>query len=562
MKIPLLIEGAKNFEKWLKRLLPFSSHLKINHLQKKRFLEKELIKIPMLKNFLKCDFYVANGSQLNYIETDLLKNKILLTESLSPLKKSKYLNLGVKEIIDFCPKTNLSIENNEETTYLGSTIIEACMLSLKDDRAPISFKEMNHYIDSQELHSDLTVSKNHLNEKKHFGFLIHPLSSEDFFRVALVKKLKKIPHLSKILEKVLPQIPIFEHARVYNIKSDFDNSEVEGIIYVTLETPKTLLKVDSEKFYRKVLYAIEDAKTKGAKIFGLGAYTKIVGDSGVTLSKRSPLPITTGNSLSAASTLWAAHYGIKKMGFVKIEQGICRGKAMIVGATGSIGKVTAKLLAEQWEEIILVAPRMFKLMEIKEQIEQMFPNTKVQCTTDPHDYLSECDLLITSTSNQEGKLMDIEKVKPGAVICDVSRPFDFTLEDMVKRPDILIISCGEIELPGTNVKVTKDIGLQGQVVYACLAETALLAMEGMLESFSLSRDISFEKIKIIDKLARKHGLKLAAIRSINAEITPEELETCRKHALSRRKKMTITSNVAAKKVQTPAPRSRIKVSKN
>src|SRR5689334_23929507 len=31
-----------------------------------------------------------------------------------------------------------------------------------------------------------------------------------------------------------------------------------------------------------------------------------VGDAGVTIAQRSPIPVTTGNSLSAAATLWAA----------------------------------------------------------------------------------------------------------------------------------------------------------------------------------------------------------------------------------------------------------------
>jgi hypothetical protein len=47
------------------------------------------------------------------------------------------------------------------------------------------------------------------------------------------------------------------------------------------------------------------------------------------------------------------------------------------------------------------------------------------------------------------------------------------------------------------------------------------------------RDISFEKVFEIDILARKHGIKLSNITGHLAEITDEEIELCRKHALKK-----------------------------
>ena len=43
------------------------------------------------------------------------------------------------------------------------------------------------------------------------------------------------------------------------------------------------------------------AKRLGAQIMGLGAFTKVVGDAGVTVARRASLPITTGNSYSASA---------------------------------------------------------------------------------------------------------------------------------------------------------------------------------------------------------------------------------------------------------------------
>jgi 1,4-dihydroxy-2-naphthoyl-CoA synthase len=71
------------------------------------------------------------------------------------------------------------------------------------------------------------------------------------------------------------------------------------------------------------------------------------------------------------------------------------------------------------------------------------------------------------------------------------------------------------------------------VVYACLAETALLTLEGRYESFTLSRNINYKKVREIYHLAKKHGAKLAEIRSPNGIITDQEIELCREHALNR-----------------------------
>jgi hypothetical protein len=47
-------------------------------------------------------------------------------------------------------------------------------------------------------------------------------------------------------------------------------------------------------------------RSLGAQIMGLGAFTKVVGDAGVTVARARQLPITTGNSYSASGALWAA----------------------------------------------------------------------------------------------------------------------------------------------------------------------------------------------------------------------------------------------------------------
>ena len=112
--------------------------------------------------------------------------------------------------------------------------------------------------------------------------------------------------------------------------------------------------------------------------------------------------------------------------------------------------------------------------------------------------------------------------KPGAIICDVARPPDINPAEAALRPDVLVIESGEVLIPG-DVEIGYDIGLPPKTVYACLAETSLLAMEGRFEDYTLGRNISPEQVKEIYRLFRKHGYRLAPLRSFEEYITEEQI---------------------------------------
>jgi hypothetical protein len=61
------------------------------------------------------------------------------------------------------------------------------------------------------------------------------------------------------------------------------------------------------------------------------------------------------------------------------------------------------------------------------------------------------------------------------------------------------------------------------VIYACLAETIVLALEGRFEVFTIGRDTEWEKVKEIYKLGIKHGMKLAAISGVKGAFSDEDI---------------------------------------
>lgn len=371
-----------------------------------------------------------------------------------------------------------------------------------------------------------------------FAFIIHALSHKDFSHLPLVGPLvQKMPVAwNDGFDRIMAHSPPLVWGHVRNIQSAATGKEVNGIVYALTSTPKVLKETAPGETYAKIEKICYDAAGRGAKIIGLGAYTKVIGDSGLTINANSPIPVTTGNSLSASATLWGLVDVVTKMKLLQVnpQTGKVQGQAMVIGASGSIGSVSAKLLAMAFDKICLVAPRLGRLEILMKDLKEIAPHCEIVTTTDANQFASEVDVLVTATSAFDQKIVDVMRLKPGCVVCDCSRPLDFTVEDAKKRPDVLILESGEVNLPGP-VEIDFELNLPGNTVYACLGETALLALEGRYEAFTVGRDIDWLKVKEIYKMARKHGVMLSAIQGHMGLISDREIALTRELALSRRK---------------------------
>lgn len=251
---------------------------------------------------------------------------------------------------------------------------------------------------------------------------------------------------------------------------------------------------------------------------GLGAFTSVVGDAGLSVANRSNIGITNGNSLTAAITLETGLYALRMMGKPD-PQSLT---AMVIGASGSVGSLCSRLLAKTFREIILVSLEERYLSEVKKQIEFENPGVKVSISLSPDEHLSDCDLVITATSAVGTRVLDITCCKPGAVICDVARPVNVCKQEAEQRPDVLVVECGLLKFPG-NFKLGYDLDLPQGELYACLAETIILAIENRSTNFSIGRDILLANVEEIYRLSKKHGFQLVGLRSFDEPIREETL---------------------------------------
>ncbi|GAA1931422.1 serine carboxypeptidase [Nocardioides marmoribigeumensis] len=475
-----------------------------------------------------CDVVVATYDELVGFGLEDLAGKTLVTSAISEERLAELASRGVDLVLDATPQPF-----EEQGVTVNAAVLQAMMLALAARGGRLTHDDLLDMIVGAGLEPRV-LHPNGPRRRSRFAFVIHPLSQKFFDNVeplGLVARHSPSPVVD-VMEKALAYAPPFVYTHVTGIRSP-TGAEAEGWLITVGGTPKEMMAHSPEFTYARLLQAAEMARKLGAQVMGLGAFTKVVGDAGVTVAKKAPLPVTTGNSYSASGALWAAHDAIDRLGLAEVdEKGRIKGKAMVVGATGAIGSVCARLLALASDELWLVSPESAKLLALKREIEDDGPRAQIRVAATPDEHLADMDVIVTATSGAGKRVLDIMEVKPGCVITDVARPLDLSAEDVAKRPDVLVVESGEIELPG-DVRM-RPIGLPPGVVYACMAETVVLALEGRYETFTVGRNIEWEKVKEIYRLGLKHGMRLATISGVNGVFTDDDIARVRELALERR----------------------------
>ena len=440
-----------------------------------------------------------------------LKHKTIVAEWATDEDLADLRERGVNILITMMP----ALDGRGELGRWSAATIEAIMVALRPDpTAPLS---EDTYLDLM-ANLDWTPAVRYLQPGEaginRFAFVIHPLSIKFIHNDKRFRWTKALP--DGLVESFSARIPPFYLSRITGGVSPTTGQRIEGHLISLGATPRQMMNHGERFTYDKLNQAARIAERKGARIMGLGAFTSVVGDAGITVAHEADIAITSGNSLTVAATLEAAKQAVIKMGATDLTQG----KVMIIGATGSIGAVCSRLLAQAIYDVVLVSIEPERLIELKRTIQEETPGATVAIATRADDYLGECDLIVTATSAFGQRIVDITKCKPGTVICDVARPPDISKEEAALRPDVLVIESGEVLIPG-DIDFGYDIGLPPKTAYACLAETALLAMEGRFEDYTLGRNITMERVKEIYRLFKKHQFQIAGLRSHDEYVTDE-----------------------------------------
>ena len=348
-----------------------------------------------------------------------------------------------------------------------------------------------------------------------FAFVLHPLSLEDMQMV--LPMVRYVPDF--LLEYILKQKKPFTVSHITGVKSP--HAEAEGWFVGCPLTAKQMVELPEEFVIDRIVETGKIAEELGAKILGLGAFTSIVGDAGVTIAERLNIAVTSGNSYTVATALEGTREAARLMG-----KDLRDAEVAIVGASGSIGSACARILSREVRHINLIARRIAPLEELAQELNGHGAAT-FSVSSDVKSCLHKADVVIAVTSAVDF-IIDPADLKSGAVVCDVARPRNVSRNVSAQRNDVLVIEGGVIHVPG-NVDFHFNFGFPPQTCFACMAETMILALEGRYENFTLGRNLVPSQIDTISGLAKKHGFTLAGFRNFEHAVTKEMIESIREN---------------------------------
>lgn len=353
-----------------------------------------------------------------------------------------------------------------------------------------------------------------------YAFLVHPRNIKDVYRKYPLFKHLPISTLEAFLRFYWP----VKLSKVTGLKSIKDNRSIEGFILTIPLTAHQMME-DRHLAKKRIIQALKLAKKSGAKIIGLGGLTSSLTRGGLDLIEASTgINITTGHAYTA--------FNVTKNLFTLVDIfGIEKHKLLIaiVGAAGSIGSTSAKIIArEKFSNLILIDLERKKdqFTKLISDLKIINPDINISVSHRITD-ISNADFIIAATNAPEA-LIKSEDVKAGAVVIDDAQPSDVSPE-VLKRPDVLVIEAGVVHTPDIlshfnfNLKERNDN-------FCCMAEVLILAALGHDSNYVINR-ATLEDVDYISKYGEDMGFRIAKFQNFNESIDQSRIVNVKNIAL-------------------------------
>jgi predicted amino acid dehydrogenase len=339
--------------------------------------------------------------------------------------------------------------------------------------------------------------------RSRFAFLVHPRTDVAADMAMINPLLGLVP--SSVYESAMARLPLRPWVQGTIRVADAPKEVLGELIAVPL-SPRQLLGPDRKLVQRRIDAAVDFAIARGAEIVGLGALTAPATSGGAQLRKRTDVGVTNGNAFTAAATARSIGH---------IARGLPHPPVVaFVGATGSVGTAAVRAIAKAGfaAELVLVGRTPARLAALASDL-----GASAHWSTD----LADCrraDIVVLMTSAADA-VLGSEHLKLGAIVVDDTQPRNTSPDLVIERPDVVVIDGGLVSTPGL-LRRGPGIGLHPDLSFACLAETALLALDGHRGHGTIGRP-STDQVEGMDRLADKYahlGFGLAAPTSFGAPI--------------------------------------------
>jgi fatty aldehyde-generating acyl-ACP reductase len=324
-----------------------------------------------------------------------------------------------------------------------------------------------------------------------FVFLVHPRDIAEFLTIPGASLLRRYSDTDEeFVQKATSNPPV--------VCEDvaFLGSAVRGEIVGVPRLPESLLTPDGN---RAVVEAMELGVQRGARVIGLGALTAPATAGGRALLRHVPpnVTITNGNGLTAAVTYRNV------LEAVAMLEPVGNAHVAVLGATGSVGHAVSHLLAEDGFALTLIGPT-------HERVERLLGDLLDHATAAAGlAAVADADIVLALTNDSSATITP-ELPREGAIVIDVAQPHnveDDAIAEFAER-GISVVRGGTVQIPGYSC--ARDFRLKSKRhSFACLAETYLLACEGIREH-SVGRP-SADYARQMAELAAHHGVAICPL---------------------------------------------------
>ncbi len=349
------------------------------------------------------------------------------------------------------------------------------------------------------------------NDHYKFAFIVHPRSRSDIERKFLF--FKYVPNIfANIFTKYFWPITL---SKVTGLKSVVSGKEIEGYVISILLTAHQMVENRSLAL-KRIIQACVLAKKKGVNIVGLGGLISSFSKGGLDLVDKVDINITTGHAYTSYNVTQNVFTLVKYMNLDKNQVYIG-----VVGAAGSVGSTSAKLIArEGFVNLILIDLERKKnyFDNLVAEIIKLNPQAKINLSHQIRD-IKKCDIIIAATNAPEA-LIKSDDLKWGAIVVDDAQPSDVHPE-VFARKDVLVIEAGVTYTP--QIDNNFNFGLKNKRDnFCCLAEIFILAANEWNEHYVINR-ATLDLVDNIADLGKKLNFKIGEFQNFRELISEEKL---------------------------------------
>lgn len=315
---------------------------------------------------------------------------------------------------------------------------------------------------------------------------------------------KYLDRAAKVLDPI-----VFDRVHVRSTTGAEVHLSFVGLVLSSRHFARAMHERDSLWITDKIEKAVRVAQEAGCSVVGFGGYTSIVTGS-CRRVRTGGITLTTGNSLTVGMGVAALREAARQRGI-----DLASSRLAVIGATGNIASIYAALMAPEVRELVLVVRKAgsSKLVSVLGGLRAAAPGARVR-VVDDLSVLAECPLIVAASSTPEPLIYPEHLGSGRVVICDISVPSN--VADAVARecPNVLVVQGGVVRLPHDHEFSIGGIPLALGHVYACMAETLLMGLEG--STHGSIGPVTVKGVQSAMAMADKHGFTLADIHANDA----------------------------------------------